>query len=116
MNLLVERPAAGHVLVRPEGRVDADTADRLRDLLLELASESARTVVVDLEAVDFIDSSGLSALVAGFKSLTRSGGVLHLSRPKPQAQTALRLTQLDRVFTVFDGVEEAFASDESLEA
>ena len=116
MNLLVERPAAGHVLVRPEGRVDADTADRLRDLLLELANESARTVVVDLEAVDFIDSSGLSALVAGFKSLTRSGGTMRLTRPKPQAQTALRLTQLDRVFTIFDSVEEALAADDSVDA
>lgn len=113
MNLLVERPAAGQVLVRPEGRVDADTADRLRDLLLELATESTRTVVVDLEAVDFIDSSGLSALVAGFKSLTRGGGVLRLSRPRPQAQTALRLTQLDRVFAIFESVEAAFAADET---
>jgi anti-anti-sigma factor len=107
MNIDVEYPQSGHVVVRPHGRVDADSAQSLKEKLREIAQTGAEYVVVDLHAVDFIDSSGLSALVSGLKALRQHGGVLNLSQPQTQALTALRLTMLDRVFPIFTSVEEA---------
>ena len=62
---------------------------------------------LDLIEVDFIDSSGLSALVSGLKALRERDGRMHLSQPQPQARTALRLTLLDRVFSIFPSLEQA---------
>jgi anti-anti-sigma factor len=107
MNIEVDEPRAKHVVVRPSGRIDVETAPVLRENLKSLASSSPALVVVDLKEVDFIDSSGLSALVSGLKALREEGGSISLSRPHPQALTALRLTLLDRVFPIFPSVEEA---------
>lgn len=107
MNIELEHPSSDNVIVRPKGRIDVESAPTLRDQLKTIADSTPRLVVVDLFEVEFIDSSGLSALVSGLKALRQSGGSISLSRPHPQALTALRLTLLDRVFPIFPSVEEA---------
>jgi len=107
MNIEVEYFDNNHVIVTPIGRLDIETASELRERLKQLASDGPSLIVVDLQSVDFIDSSGLSALVSGMKAIRQEGGSISLSRPHPQALTALRLTLLDRVFPIFPTVEEA---------
>jgi anti-anti-sigma factor len=107
MNIEVEHPNSENVIVRPKGRIDVESAPLLRENLKSIADKSPKLVVVDLDEVEFIDSSGLSALVSGLKALRQEGGSISLSRPHPQALTALRLTLLDRVFPIFPSVEEA---------
>jgi len=107
MKIEQEQPSSNQVVVRPIGRVDVETAPLLRERIKQIAETSARMVVVDLKSVEFIDSSGLSALVSGLKALRQGGGSICLCRPHPQALTALRLTLLDRVFPIFPSVEEA---------
>ena len=109
MKIEIEHPQPGWVIVKPQGRLDADTAQELKEQLHEIAQAAPDSVVVDMHAVDFIDSSGLSALVSGLKALRQHGGALHLSKPQTQALTALRLTLLDRVFPIFPSVEEALS-------
>jgi anti-anti-sigma factor len=75
--------------------------------LKALAASAPKVIVIDLAQVDFIDSSGLSALVSGMKAVRKGGGSISLSRPRSQALTALRLTLLDRVFPIFPSIEEA---------
>lgn len=107
MKIEQEHPSSEQVVVRPDGRIDVETAPMLRESLKQIAETSPTLVVVDLKSVDFIDSSGLSALVSGLKALRQGGGSICLCRPRPQALTALRLTLLDRVFPIFPSVEEA---------
>ncbi len=107
MNIEVKYFDNNHVIVTPCGRLDIETASELRERLKELAGDGPSLIVVDLQSVDFIDSSGLSALVSGMKAIRQEGGLISLSRPHPQALTALRLTLLDRVFPIFPSVEEA---------
>ncbi len=114
MKIEIERPKPGRVIVRLQGRLDADTAPGLKEQLHEIARTGAESVVVDMQAVDFIDSSGLSALVSGLKALRQQGGALNLSQPQTQALTALRLTMLDRVFPIFTSVEEALSEGDLL--
>ncbi len=107
MKIELEHPSSERVVVRPMGRIDVESAPALRDSLKQIADTSPTLIVVDLDNVDFIDSSGLSALVSGLKATRQAGGSICLSRPHPQALTALRLTLLDRVFPIFPSVEEA---------
>lgn len=113
MKIDIKHTESSTAVVRPVGQVDVDTAQELKEKLKEVAEGGASLVVVDLGEVDFIDSSGLSALVSGLKALRQRGGALNLSRPHPQALTALRLTMLDRVFSIYPSVEEALGQKAS---
>lgn len=110
MKIDVEKGSNSSAVVRPTGQVDADSAPELKATLKQVAEEGVKVVVVDLQGVDFIDSSGLSALVSGLKAIRQRGGALNLCRAHTQALTALRLTMLDRVFTIYPSLEEALAS------
>ena len=110
MQIQIERKSAARVILRPVGRMDVESSPAVRQAILNLAQQEIDQLVVDLEQVDFMDSSGLSALVSGMKALKRSGGLMRVCNANPQIRTALRLTMLDRVFPVFDEIEAAFKS------
>jgi anti-anti-sigma factor len=69
MKIEQEHPSSDHVVLRPTGRVDVETAPVLRERIKQIAETPTTMVVVDLKSVEFIDSSGLSALVSGLKAL-----------------------------------------------
>lgn len=107
MEIVTEPRTAQQVVVRVAGRVDAETCHLLRQQLVDLAGRSVTRVTLDMSAVSFLDSSGLSALVAGLKALRQVGGGLNLAATRSQARTALRLTLLDTILPIFETVDEA---------
>lgn len=64
-------------------------------------------IVVDLSAVDFIDSSGLGALIGGLKAARQEGGDLRIACAGDQVKAVLKLTNLDRILAPYGTVEEA---------
>ena len=62
---------------------------------------------MDLSSTEFMDSSGLGALVAGLKTARQAGGDLRIASPSAQVQTVLSLTNLDRVLRAHETVEQA---------
>lgn len=114
MKIDIDKLPDGNFLVITNGRLDGDHAESLKSKLKEISEFAPRIVVVDLSETDFIDSSGLSALVSGLKALREHEGALYLCRPRPQALTALRLTMLDRVFPIYSSREEAFSQGDLL--
>ncbi len=112
MEIEVEDLAGMRAVVKLEGRLDANSADEAKAALKNAVAAGQTHFVVDMADVNFIDSSGLSALVSGFKAAREQGGSLALASVGPQIQMALELTRLNRVFTVFDDVESALASFE----
>jgi anti-anti-sigma factor len=82
------------------GRLDALSSPAVRATLQELIEQGRRKIVLDLEAVPFIDSSGLAALVSGLRLARHHGGNIALSGAQAQAQTVFRLTMLDRIFSI----------------
>lgn len=80
------------------GELDLSTASRLHEQLVSLADEGVLDVTVDLAEMDFIDSSGLQALVAGLKRLREQGGDLGLRAPRPSTRKVLEITGLTSVF------------------
>jgi len=107
-------PGAGHFLM-VQGRLDAITAPQIKSRLKDLVAAGHRQLVVDLVNVSFIDSSGLSALVSGFKAAREVGGTLKLAGLNEQTRIAFQLSRLDRVFEFYpgDASQDSSGSDTS---
>jgi anti-sigma B factor antagonist len=94
-------------LVQLSGRLDARTSPLVRSTLQNLLENEQLKIVIDLQEVPFIDSSGLAALVSGLRMARAKGGNIALSGAQSQAQIVFRLTMLDRVFPIHPTFEEA---------
>lgn len=88
-----------------EGSLDASTSSELKDVVTDLMGKDNHFFVVDLEKVDFIDSSGLGCLVGLFKKSRIGKGDVKLSNMSESILKIFQITHLDRVFTIVDGNE-----------
>lgn len=95
------------VLHLEDERLDAHNSADLKVEMQRLFEEGNQNVLVDLKNVRFIDSSGLGALVSGFKNATTKHGTLKLSSLQPQVKSMFELTRLHRVFEIFPTVADA---------
>lgn len=93
-----------------EERLDAHNSSDLKGQMLALFEEGKNNMVVDLHGVRFVDSSGLGALVSGFKNASARNGNLKLCGLQPQVQSMFELTRLHRVFEIFPDVGQAIDS------
>ena len=110
MNILVEKHGGKIVLSLKEERIDAHNSGELKDLFLKVLEEEAgRDLVIDLDQVQFIDSSGLGALLSGLKNAElRSSGFI-LAGLQPRVRSMFELTRLHRVFDIYPKLEEALS-------
>src|SRR3984885_6316631 len=92
-----------------KGEVDVYTAPRLREKLVELVSQGKRKIVVDLEGVDFLDSTGLGVLVGGLKRLRSHDGELDLVCTQTRILKVFEITGLTKVFSIYETVDSAVA-------
>lgn len=104
----VRTAEGGVVVVSPQGRLNMTVAPLLRQQLHELVESGSTKLVVDLGRTEFIDSSGLGALISGLKSARQAGGDLRIAAPTAQIETVLALTNLNRVLRSHDCADSAF--------
>jgi anti-sigma B factor antagonist len=110
MILRIEDKGAAVLIEVREERLDAHNSGELKTQMLNLFEEGKNNIVVDLHEVRFVDSSGLGALVSGFKNASARNGNLKLCGLQPQVKSMFELTRLHRVFEIFPGVEDTLAS------
>ena len=101
----VERHDATTLLVL-RGDLDALTAPDLRNTLVEVIHEGAR-IVIDMEAVEFLDSAGLGILVGGLKRARTNDGEIELVCTSQDVLRPLEITGLDRSFTIHRSRDDA---------
>lgn len=89
--------AETHAVVSLEGRLTAPTAPRLRSAVDDLVATGDTRIVVDLSQTEFVDSSGLGALIGGLKVARLAGGDLRIAGVTEPVRRVLKLTNLDRV-------------------
>jgi anti-sigma B factor antagonist len=107
-NLLVEsRERGSWTVFDVKGEVDLDTAPHLKAELAEAVKGGASNIAVNLEGVDFLDSSGLGVLIGSLKRCKEAGGTLALVSPRRPVRKVLSITGLDKVFPIHDTVQEA---------
>lgn len=103
---LVSRSEGGWTVIDVKGEVDLHTAPQLRERLLSHIEQGHRRIVLNLEPLAFIDSTGLGVLVSGLKRLRTHDGELALAAPHDPVKKVLTITGLDKVFTVQESVSE----------
>ena len=110
MDLSLEtRHEGGHTIIEVGGEIDVYTAPKLRDKITELVSDGNYHIVIDMERVDFLDSTGLGVLVGGLKKVRAHDGSLELVCNQDRLLKIFRITGLAKVFTIHPSAEEALA-------
>ncbi len=99
----------GVTVVAPTGRLDVAGAPALKDAMNDVATNGTPKVVLDMEGVSFVDSTGLGSVIAALKQIRGRQGELRLAAPNQQVRVVLELTTLDRVFPYYSTLEEALA-------
>ena len=100
----------GWAVLAVTGEVDVYTAPRFRERLIELVTDGKRRIVVDLEGVDFLDSTGLGVLVGGLKRLRSHDGDLSLVCSQTRILKVFEITGLTKVFAIHDSLDAAVAA------
>lgn len=90
-------------------RIDAAMAIQFKEAMREQTDEGPNRVILDLSGVEFIDSSGLGAIVAAMKQLG-TGRKLDLAGLTPTVDKVFRLTRMDTVFNLFPSLDDAVAA------
>jgi len=104
---LQEKKMADVLIVRPlEKRIDAVTAMDFKQKMSDWIDSGNRRIVLNLSEVDFIDSSGLGAIISGLKKVGNEGNLV-ICVVKETVMSLFRLTRMNRVFDIFPSEEEA---------
>jgi anti-sigma B factor antagonist len=97
----------GWAVARVTGDVDVATAPRLRERLVGLITDGQTRLVVDLDEVDFLDSTGLGVIVGVLKRARTLGGDLRLVCTRPAIRKVFEITALDRTMPLAETAEAA---------
>ena len=107
---LTTREVDGKTIVAVGGEIDVYTAPKLRDKITELVAAGVYDIVIDMEGVEFLDSTGLGVLVGGLKRVRAHEGSLRLVCTQERILKIFRITGLTKVFPIHTSVEEAVAA------
>ena len=97
----------GVTVLRPEGKLNMVAAPKLRQQIADAVGTGQTRLVIDLSGTDFLDSSGLGALVAGLKAARQAGGDLRIACPGEQIRLVLDLTSMTGVLRPYQSIDEA---------
>jgi anti-sigma B factor antagonist len=104
-----ERKQADSVVIRLlETRLGADKAAGFKDVMAAYTNSGYKSVVLDLSRVEFIDSSGLGAILSVLKKM-QHGSELVIAGATDSVASMFKLTRMDRVFLMHKTAEDAIA-------
>jgi anti-sigma B factor antagonist len=101
------RPAGDFTVLEVAGEIDMDSAPQLRERVLEQVAAGTYRLIIDMSGVTFMDSSGLSVLVAALKRVSDNEGELRLVITRERTMKLFRITSLDSVFGIHASVQDA---------
>jgi len=108
MDLRIDtRMVEGIPILHLSGEVDAYTCPFFREAMLDTIENGSPSMVINMDDVEYIDSSGLGTLVGGLKRASEKGGKIALVCNAPQVRKVFEITGLEKVFAMFETEEEA---------
>ncbi len=110
MNLTSTTDGARRIVTVNETRIDAAVALTFKNKMRSETEDAPDRVILNLEQVQFVDSSGLGAIVAAMKAMG-SSRTMALAGLTPTVEKVFRLTRMDSVFPLFLTLEEALADE-----
>jgi anti-sigma B factor antagonist len=99
----------GAAVVALQGRFDRYTAPGFRQRIRDLLAAGNTHIVIDLNEVDFLDSSGLGAMLSALRAFNDAGGDLRIARPNLELQMMLEMTALSRLLHPYQTLADALA-------
>lgn len=111
MNLVTETldGNAGAIVTVPASHLDASNAKRFREAIQPLL-DTYPTVLLDMQQVEFIDSSGLGTLLSCLRTMNGKEGELRLFGMSKPVQAMFELVRMHRLFAIYNTREEALAT------
>jgi anti-sigma B factor antagonist len=104
---LSTREVGDRTVLAVGGEIDVHSAPELRGAVTEVVDGGVTALVVDLSAVQFLDSTGLGVLVEAHKALSETGGTLDVVCSSERLLKVFTITGLAQLFTIHDSVEAA---------
>lgn len=98
------------VILDITGEIDLYNAPEIKDIINKLVEEQKYNVVINLEKVTYIDSSGIGALISSLSNLKKYQGGLKIINVFASVRKVFELTKLTSFFEIFDSEEEALTS------
>lgn len=92
-----------------KGDIDINTSPDIRDAFEKGVKGKAMKVLVNLNGVSYVDSSGLATLVEMLKKTRMYGGKLRISNLAPKVKSLFEITKLEKLFEIFETAEDAIA-------
>jgi anti-sigma B factor antagonist len=110
LTLNVYSDTPGSAVIAVGGEIDVYSAPKLRERLIALVDSGSYHLIVDMEAVEFLDSTGLGVLVGGLKRVRAHDGWIDLVCTQGRLLRIFRITGLSKVFSIYNSVPEALAA------
>jgi anti-sigma B factor antagonist len=107
---LTTRADGDRTIVEVGGEIDVYTAPKLREQLVDLVNSGQYHLIVDMQRVEFLDSTGLGVLVGGLKRVRAHDGSLRLVCTQERILKIFRITGLTKVFPIHDSVANAVSA------
>lgn len=98
---------AGWTVIAVVGELEMATAPRLRQAVVTEVSEGRAELVLDLQGVPFVDSTGLGVVVGALKRVRSQQGRLVVAGLVPRVRSLFELTRLDEIIDLYDDVDAA---------
>lgn len=89
-----------------ERRIDAGISGELKEKLTEMVNAGKRRIVLNISTVEFLDSSGLGAIISGLKAVGADGKLVICGTTEP-VKSMFKLTRMDRIFRMYDTEADA---------
>lgn len=106
---LASRTEGDFEVIEVAGEVDVYTAPRLREAIVAAVDAGHTRLVIDVQKVDFLDSTGLGVLVGALKRVRADGGSLDIVCTQERILKIFQITGLDKVFGLHSTIEDARA-------
>lgn len=110
MNVVTEKSGATWIMRLQDDRLDANNARAFKSKIVEFVEAGEDRIALDMSRVEFIDSSGLGAIVSSLKTMG-SGRALSIFGLNPPTMSMFKLTRMDRVLSLHATEEEALADN-----
>ncbi|HTP80662.1 MAG TPA: STAS domain-containing protein [Bacteroidota bacterium] len=107
MQFEVKKNGTATVLKVKERKLDASVSPELKGEFLILCTPQTSELVIDLSAVEFCDSSGLSALLIAERKMREHAGIVKLVGLNKKVLSLIKISHLDRAFHIYDSVAKA---------
>lgn len=87
-------------IVKPAGEIDIYTSPDFKEEVIKKYKENKTNIIIDGSSLDYIDSTGLGALISIYKDIKKDENKIYLQNIKPNIRKLLDITDLDKIFVI----------------